>query len=175
VTLNISPTPSGAPTEAGASDRVLVTEVMDELTSWNPREFIAAFSRWHHGAVSLVHLNVLTLLEAHGPLSMSRLAEALDISVASVTGVVDRMETRGLVERRRDSADRRVVLVHPAAGGRTVFADIDARRRKGLATLLEHLSDDDLRGLLQGHRALRAARAALSDEPGRHLMAREEA
>ena len=101
---------------ATASTRRLVDEVVDEITSWNPREFIAAFSRLHHGQVSLVHLNVLILLEATGPLPMNRLAEALDISVAGVTGVVDRMEARGLVERQRDAEARRVILVHPAAG-----------------------------------------------------------
>jgi len=146
----------------GGPARPLVAEVIDELTSWNPREFIAAFRRWHQGSFSLIHLNVLTLLEAEGPISMSHLAEALDISVASATGVVDRMEKRGLVERRHDLDDRRVVLVHPAPGGATVFGEIDARRRKGLAKLLEHLSDDELEGLLRGHRALRAARAQLA-------------
>jgi len=143
--------------------------VVDELTSWNPREFIIAFQRWHAGSVSLAHLNVLTLLEASGPLAMGRLAEALDISVASATGVVDRMEARGLVERQRDPGDRRVVLVTPAPGGRKLFADIDGRRRAGLARLLASLDDDQLRGLLDGHRALRAARAELiraSAEPG---------
>jgi len=142
--------------------RTLVTEVLDELTSWNPRELIGAFQRWHAGSISLIHLNVLILLEGSGPLSMSRLAAALDISVASVTGVVDRMEARGLVERHRDTEDRRVILVHPAAGGRRLFADIDARRRSGLSKLLDRLGDDELAGLLAGHRALRAARAELT-------------
>jgi DNA-binding MarR family transcriptional regulator len=167
VTLNISAkrkvpgVPSTAAT-ARTSDRALVNEVIDELTSWNPREFIAAFQRWHEGAFSLSHLNVLTLLEAHGPMPMSRLADALGISVASATGVVDRMEKRDLVERRHGTEDRRVVLVHPAAGARAVFGEIDARRRAGLARLLERLSDDELDGLLRGHRALRAARAAFA-------------
>jgi DNA-binding MarR family transcriptional regulator len=143
----------------GASPRRLVDEVVDEITSWNPREFIAAFSRLHHGQVSLVHLNVLIMLEATGPLPMNRLAEALDISVASVTGVVDRMEARGLVERRRDAEDRRVILVHPAEGGRRLFAEIDQKRRQGLSKLLSRLSEPELSGLLAGHRALRAARA----------------
>ena len=136
--------------------------MLEELSAWNPREFITAFQRWHQGAISLVHLNVLTMLEASGPMSMSKLAEALDISVASATGVIDRMEARGLVKRRRDSEDRRVVLVHPAAGGRKLFGDIDRRRRKGLALLLGRLSDDELTGLLQGHRALREARAGIA-------------
>jgi DNA-binding MarR family transcriptional regulator len=156
VTLNIDAEPK---TDA-VPPRPLVAEVIDELTSWNPREFITAFQRWHHGSISLIHLNVLALLEGHGPLAMSKLAEALDISVASMTGIIDRMEKRGLVERRHDLEDRRVVLVHPAAGGRQLFSDIDDRRRHGLAKLLDSLTDADLEALLGGHRALRAARLA---------------
>ena len=146
--------------------RPLVDEVVDELTSWNPREFITAFQRWHAGSVSLVHLNVLTLIEASGPMPMGRLAEQLDISVASITGVIDRMEAKGLVERRRDSEDRRVVLVHPGKGGRKLFDDMGKRRRLGLAALLSKLSDRQLEGLLEGHRALRAARAELARTAG---------
>lgn len=147
-----------------ATQRPLVREVLDEMAAWNPREFITAFQRWHQGAISLIHLNVLTILEAGGPLSMSALAESLDISVASVTGVVDRMEARGLVKRKRRPDDRRVVEVHPAAGGRKVFAVIDGRRRQGLAMLLAKLSDEELTGLLAGHRALHAARRELMEK-----------
>lgn len=135
-----------------------MTAVVDELTAWGPRDFISAMHRWQQGSVSLIHLNVLLLLEGGGPISMSRLAEALDISVASATGVVDRMEARGLVERRHDTADRRVVLVVAAPGAKAMLDDIDKRRRKGLATLLARLSDEELTGLLAGHRALRTAR-----------------
>jgi DNA-binding MarR family transcriptional regulator len=159
VTLNISAKQSIS--DAGQTTparRKLVDEVIAELSSWNPREFIGAFRHWHSGSLSLIHLNVLTLLEADGPLSMSHLAEGLDVSLASTTGIVDRMEQRGLVERRRDSDDRRVVIVHLAAGGTKVFEDIDQRRRQGLANLLTRLNDRELRGLLIGHEALRKAR-----------------
>ncbi|HJP88600.1 MAG TPA: MarR family transcriptional regulator [Candidatus Limnocylindrales bacterium] len=155
VTLTIDAGQSGS---AKPGKRSLVDEVVDELTSWGPKDFIGAFQRWHAGALSLMHLNVLILLESTGPLPMNRLAEALDISVASVTGVVDRMEVRGLVARRRDDTDRRVILVEPAEGGRQLFAEIDARRRKALGKLLAKLSDKDLKGLLGGHKALRKAR-----------------
>ena len=162
MTLNIDPTKSdSAAGKTRAPSRRLVQEAVDELSSWNPREFVAAFQRWHQGEVSLVHLNVLMLLSASGPMSMSRLAEALDISVASVTGVVDRMESRGLVERRRDTDDRRVIMVTTADGGNQIFAEIDQRRRESLGVLLNHLSRDELLGLLKGHRALRAARLEL--------------
>lgn len=151
--LNISETKSNRP---------LVGQVVDVLTSWGPRDFIGALQRSHVGPISLIHLNVLILLEGTGPLPMSRLAEALDVSVASMTGVVDRMEARGLVARRRDANDRRVILVEPAEGGRRLFAAIAAKRRKGLAKLLEKLSEQELKGLLDGHRALRTARAEMA-------------
>ena len=174
MTLNIRGTQSnddaGEPA-ASAAPRPLVEEVVDELTSWNPREFIAAFQRWHQGEMSLTHLNVLTLLEAMGPQSMGRLAESLDVSEASMTGIIDRMEKRELVVRQRDGADRRVVLVVPAPGGAQVFAELNARRRQGLGKLLSGLSDEQLEGLLEGHRALRAARKSLAAEMERYAKA----
>ncbi|MGZ8438154.1 MAG: MarR family transcriptional regulator [Candidatus Limnocylindrales bacterium] len=163
--LNINETPTDPPVpnpaESESTDQQrLAAAVRDELLSWNPREFISAFRRWHHGAFSLIHLNVLTMLETEGPLSMSHLAEALDVSVASTTGIVDRMEKRGLVERRHEVTDRRVVLVYPTEAGRDVFRDIDERRRVGLGKMLERLTADELDGLLKGHRALRLVREA---------------
>jgi DNA-binding MarR family transcriptional regulator len=138
-------------------------ELLDELTSWNPRERIMAFRTWLRGSLSIFHLHVLTVLETGGPLAMGRLAEALDVSVASTTGIVDRMEQRGLVERRHQEDDRRVVTVHPTQAGLDIFRDMDERRRSGLARLLRELSDDETAGFLAGLRALKRARAALAE------------
>jgi MarR family transcriptional regulator, transcriptional regulator for hemolysin len=160
MTLNVGPALS---TETGRSRaarrRKIAHAVVAELTSWNPREFMGMFKRMHKGALSLIHLNVLIELEANGPMSMGRLADVLEVSVASATGIVDRMEKRGFVERRHDEEDRRVVVVHPTAEAEQVFRDIDEHRREGLTNLLKDLSIDELTGLLEGHRALRAARA----------------
>jgi DNA-binding MarR family transcriptional regulator len=150
--------------------RRLADDLAKELASWSPRERMGAFKAWHRGALSLVHLNVVTVIEAEGPLSMGRLAEALDVSVASVTGIVSRMEGRGLVERRHGEDDRRVVLVHATEAGARIFRDIEGRRREGLARLLEKLTDEQLDGFLAGLRLLRAAHAELvagaaSDRP----------
>lgn len=165
--LNIPQTLNRPLAKAGESLRqkrraILEQAVVDELTSWNPIEFLGTFQRMHKGALSLVHINVLIELEASGPMSMGRLAEALEVSVASATGIVERMERRGLVERRHDEEDRRVVLVHPAAGAAAVFAAMQQRRREGLARLIQALSDRQLVGLVSGHRALRRARARIA-------------
>ncbi len=120
------------------------------------------FRNWHRGALSLIQLNVVAVIEAEGPLSMSRLADELDVSVASATGIIDRMERRGLVERRHATDDRRVVAVHLTEQGAGVFRVFASRRREHLARLLAELTDDELAGLLAGIRGLRAARQRLA-------------
>jgi DNA-binding MarR family transcriptional regulator len=134
-------------------------DLLDELSAWSPRERVGAFRHWLRGSLSLIHLHVLTVLESEGPLSMSKLADALDVSVASVTGIVDRMEERGLVERRRETGDRRIVLVHATDAGDAVFRDLAVERRRTIAPLLDRMTEAELENFLVGLRALRRARA----------------
>ena len=51
---------------------------------------------------------VLQLLDPQAPVAMCRIAEALDCDPSNITGIVDRLQARGLVERRSDPRDRRV-------------------------------------------------------------------
>ena len=145
--------------EAATTGRsILERELLDEMTAWSPRDRGGVFKTWHRHSLSLVHLNVLTALEVEGPLSMRRLAEAMDVSDASATGIVDRMEKRGLVERRHGTGDRRTVLVHATDAGQLVFRDIGAHRREALTTVLTELSEEEMAALLIGMRAIHAAR-----------------
>jgi DNA-binding MarR family transcriptional regulator len=147
-----------APGATEAHRSLMVVEVVDELTSWKAQDRVKVFRSWLKGSLSLIHLHVLTVLEAEGPLPMSHLADTLDVSVASATGIVTRMEERGLVERRHDQEDRRVVIVAPTEAGVAVFKDMMAARREHLTDVLARLSDDDLESFLVGLRAVRAAR-----------------
>lgn len=58
-----------------------------------------------------VDLNCLDLIEREGPLSPSGLAQLAGIHPATVTGILDRLESAGFVTRDRDSSDRRSVMV----------------------------------------------------------------
>ena len=129
------------------------------MTSWGPRERAGAFKHWLRGSLSLVHLHVLTVLQVRGTLPMSRLADELDVSVASLTGIIDRMEARGLVERRREPDDRRVILVHRTDAGDAVFGEMAAERRKHLEALFDRMTDEELESFLVGLRALRRVRS----------------
>jgi len=93
---------------------------------------------------------LLSLLSLE-PLPMRKLALKLKCEPSNVTGIVDRLESRGLVERRPDPADRRVKLAAATDEGRRVAGEL----RDGLRFAREPLaglSEEErlvLRGLLR--------------------------
>ncbi|NEB76050.1 MarR family transcriptional regulator [Streptomyces sp. SID14478] len=56
-------------------------------------------------------LDCLDLINAHGPLSPTALAQRAGLHAATMTGVLDRLERAGWIARERDPADRRASLV----------------------------------------------------------------
>ena len=104
----------------------------------------AGTGRLVKAGVSMTHMHVMWLLQHHGDLAMHRLAELLDVSVSNATGIVDRMEERGLVERTRVPNDRRVVLVRIAAGGVAALDAIEAVKHDKLQAILAHLDPSQL-------------------------------
>lgn len=117
----------------------------------------AGTGRLVKAGVSMTHMHVMWLLEHHGDLPMSRLAEFLDVSVSNATGIVDRMEERGLVERVRVPDDRRVVLVRIAAGGLQALDEMEAVKQDRLLSILGHLDEAQLEGVATALEAIRAA------------------
>ena len=71
-----------------------------------------------------VQAHALHLLEPERPLAMSALADALYCHASNVTGIVDRLESRGLVERRPGAGDRRVKTLALTPEGAEVRARV---------------------------------------------------
>ncbi|TMG08819.1 MAG: MarR family transcriptional regulator, partial [Chloroflexi bacterium] len=66
---------------------------------------------WQLAEITLTQVQVLRALR-DGPQTLVKLGQANGLSPTSVTRVVDRLERRGLVTRRRESEDRRLVQVY---------------------------------------------------------------
>lgn len=66
-------------------------------------------------------LATLQEVERSGPLAASCLARAVHLGNATMTGILGRLEKRGLVDRTRGETDRRTVLVSITAGGLAVL------------------------------------------------------
>jgi DNA-binding MarR family transcriptional regulator len=137
--------------------RIEATELLDELAPIIAGERAAFASRCHERSISMTHLLLMTLLETHGPLPMSRVAELLGCGLPTATGIVSRMQERGLVEREHDSEDRRVVTLRLSEDGAAEIQDLQASRRQRMGTALSNLSDRERTQLLASVRALRAA------------------
>jgi len=89
-------------------------------------------------ALSPPQLFALRSLEPDEPAPMSRLAEVLRCDASNVTGIVDRLEDRGLVERRAAPHDRRIkhlVLTADGVGLRTRIVERMDRPPAGFAAL----------------------------------------
>src|SRR5712691_8636514 len=67
--------------------------------------------------LSPAQCHVLHLIEPGKPIPMGRLAETLACDASNVTGLVDRLESRGLVRRQPSSADRRVKVLDLTPAG----------------------------------------------------------
>lgn len=106
-------------------------------------------------AVSSGNLHLLMLLDCEGSMPMSRLAEQLDASLPNLTGIVGRMEERGLVERIHDVADRRVVNVRITDAGRSTMQEVEMLKLRNFRSLLEQMEPPAQATCLAAFRALR--------------------
>jgi DNA-binding MarR family transcriptional regulator len=134
----------------------------DALRAWQllvrfffaQREYLVGSSG--DAELSPIQCHVLHLLEPGRPVPMGRLAETLACHASNVTGLVDRLEARGLVERRLSGDDRRIKVlkltregVHQRAqilkrmtSGARPLTRLSPRQQHALVRILEVLVDE---------------------------------
>lgn len=98
------------------------------------------------------------------PSSPGELARLLEVSTAASTGVVDRLEQRGHVERRRHPSDRRRVEVLVTASGRTEIVGHLRPMLDALVALDGGLSEPERRVVARYLDGVVAAFATITDE-----------
>jgi DNA-binding MarR family transcriptional regulator len=107
--------------------------------------------------VSMAQLHIMFTLQRSGEMTMSRLADVLNVSDSNATGLIDRLEERGFIERQRVSTDRRVVLVRVTPDGEAMLREVDALSDELLRSVLTRLPASQLRGVASAIAALREA------------------
>jgi DNA-binding MarR family transcriptional regulator len=125
----------------------------------------AAFAhRCHERQISMAHLILMTKIEAQGSMPMTRVAELIGTSLPTATGLVGRMEDRGLVRREHDDHDRRVVNVRLTPDGLEELSGLHAARRRRIAAAVATLTHAESAQLLASIRKLRAALARVDEQ-----------
>jgi MarR family transcriptional regulator, transcriptional regulator for hemolysin len=104
---------------------------------------------------------ILIWLERQPGLSQKELAEILEVEPITVARLIDRLEARGMVERRPDPKDRRVWRLHLCKPAYPVLREIDRQRAQLRALTTHGLSEATLETMTE---ALLTMKATLTQE-----------
>ena len=86
----------------------------------------------------------LALLSQLGPLTAGEIASHTGLTTPSVTGLIDRLESKGMVQRVRDPHDRRRVIVEPNQERLAELDEMFSSLQETFLELLERYSDEQL-------------------------------
>ncbi len=128
---------------------------MDALREDAARAYVAAtalldpsrFAFWEASGLAMPELRVMhALLRApHRPIG--ELADELLMKRSTISGMVDRLVQRGLIERSDHPADRRVVLLMLTADGEQTLEQATADAAAFLEAVLQSMTDGEVRDL----------------------------
>jgi DNA-binding MarR family transcriptional regulator len=93
--------------------------------------------------VTLAQYRALVELAARGPQRPADLASTLGVDRSTATRMCDRLVRKQLVQRRRISADRRVVRISLTPAGRALVEEVTRRRRVEIAQILRRMPRTD--------------------------------
>ena len=127
---------------AAPDTKAAVLAYLDALALAEPIQALL----WQQAHLTLTQVLVLRHLR-HGPQTAGRLAELAGLSAASTSRLIERLERRGLVRRRRDSEDRRVVEVHLETSGEKLLGESKVFRGSDLLRAIEAMSTEERKRL----------------------------
>jgi DNA-binding MarR family transcriptional regulator len=153
-------TPRG-PSQSPDPTSAIIADFRATLSQWK----CASSERLLRLGVSMAQLHILFSIQRAGEMTMSRLADLLNVSLSNATGLVDRLEERGYVERHRITTDRRIVLVRVTPAGEEMLREVDALSDDLLRSVLGRLSSQQLRGVAHAMTALREGLDAIVGSP----------
>jgi DNA-binding MarR family transcriptional regulator len=156
---------TGLTAPSGSEDQDQIDAILVEIRAAFSELRCVGSERFAKQGVSMTHLHVASMLEHHGTLTMSHLAELLGVSLSNATGLIDRMEESGFVERVRDQSDRRVVFVRLAEGGGDLLNNAQLLKQDLLQKILQRLDHGQLGCVREALISLRTAALDLAGDP----------
>jgi len=125
----------------------LAAEVMASIVRLNKERIRESGPHLRPYDLTTQQLWLLSRLADDAGVPIGTLAEALQCHSSNVTGMVDRLETRGLVVRQPDATDRRVKLVALTPEGRALRGKLLEIARRPPEALVDRLDSEQLETL----------------------------
>src|SRR5271168_2923206 len=148
------------------SARVESEEVVDAVLSAS-RVLVALAARSLGDVaeeVTLTQYRTLVVLASRGPQSLAALAEAVDVTPSTATRMCDRLVRKGLIGRRHERSDRRLIRLSLTRTGRGLVDAVTERRRKEIAQLLSAIPEGKQIDLVDSLQRLAAAAGEVPEQ-----------
>ena len=114
--------------------------------------------------VTLTQYRTLVVLASRGPQSLAELADAVDVTPPTATRMCDRLIKKGLIVRRHERGDRRLIRLTLAKDGRELVDAVTQRRRSEIAHLMEVIPRDQQAALVDSLQRLTAAAGEVPEQ-----------
>jgi len=95
-------------------------------------------------------LSVISILAKNGKQKVSDISEKMGLSDSTVSGILDRLEQKGIIERKRNKDDRRVVKIYLSNGSQEICQEFHRKREEYFAHLLKELSEQEINDIIKG-------------------------
>jgi len=99
---------------------------------------------------TLPQLSVISVLTKNGEQKVSDISEKMGLSNSTVSGILDRLEQKGIIERKRNKDDRRVVKIYLVKGSQQICREFHRKREEYFAHLLKKLSEQEISDIIKG-------------------------
>jgi len=124
-----------------------IKEFASKVIELSPR-IIRGFKQYENnyltrGEITLPQFWALGYLDRNGKSKMNNLAKLLKISPSGTTGLIDRLIAQGLVARKADFHDRRIVWIELTTQGRGIIKSISKQKTETLIRVFGKISPKD--------------------------------
>lgn len=131
-----------------------VHAVMDAMWRLNHARLRVHTPEWVHLDLSIGQLKTLIVLASHPRMSVSAVAEMVEVGKPAASMLVDRLVQLGYAQRTEDPEDRRRTWVEATETGTELVTRLRQGGNELLVSLLERMEPDDLVALHRGLEAL---------------------
>jgi DNA-binding MarR family transcriptional regulator len=140
--------PSGATTFEAPQDRV--KEIIYQIRRLLQAQELYTKELNKKYQISSPQLNCLLALHENGPLPPSRIAKYIMVNSSTVTGIIDRLEQKGLVTRVRNSPDRRVITIELTEAGKKLADNAPPPIQQKIIDGLKRLPQGEIEEIIRG-------------------------
>lgn len=139
--------------EDNTGDRLVVADLDPvDATLTASRALLGVVARSVASALEVVTLpqfRILVVLVGSGPMRIGALAERMHAVPSTFSRTIDRMVTGGWVERSASPDSRREVMIEASSHGRQLVTHVTELRRREISTVLNSMSQDDRRIVME--------------------------